>query len=100
MEIEQQADAQAADAEVGQALSVVRRHDARDGIDFNDRLPTYENIRAKACVELDAFAHHRNRGLSFNSDPRPPEFMTRADVADRLQHARTGQPMYLDGQTQ
>jgi len=40
MEIEQQAEAQAAHSEVGHNLSVMRRQDIRNSFDFNDQLPS------------------------------------------------------------
>jgi hypothetical protein len=53
MESKPQTEAPAAHAKVGQNLGVVRRHDIRNSLDFNDQLPTYENVRAKPFIELD-----------------------------------------------
>ena len=47
MEIEQQAEAQAAHAEVGQDLGVMRRDDGRNSFDFKDQLPVHENVQRK-----------------------------------------------------
>ncbi len=63
MEVEQQAETQAAHAEVGQNLSVMRRQEIRNCFDFNDQLPVHENVRAKAFVELDAFVDNRDSGM-------------------------------------
>jgi hypothetical protein len=98
MEIEQQAEAQAAHAEVSQDLCVMRRQDTRNSFDFNDQLPIHENIRAKPFVELDAFIGNRNSGLPFESDPRLLQLMAQAAFINRFQHAGSRQPMHLDGQ--
>jgi hypothetical protein len=69
MEIEQLTEAQAAHAEVGQDLCVMRRHDIRHDFDFNNQLPIHQNVRAKSFVELDTLVGNRNPGLPFEGDP-------------------------------
>src|SRR6266851_1439650 len=98
MEIKQQAEAQPAHAEVGQNLGVVRRQAIRNSLDFNDHLSVHEDVRAKAFVELDAFVGHRNSGLSLEGDFRLLQLVAEAAFINRLQHARSRQPVYLDGQ--
>ena len=50
MKIEQQAEAQATHAEVGQDLGVMSQPDIGNSFDFNDQLPVHENVRVKAFV--------------------------------------------------
>jgi hypothetical protein len=98
MEIKQQAEAQAAHAQVGQDLGVMRRQDIRNSFDFNDQLPVHENVRAKAFVELDAFVSNGNSRLPLEGASRLLQLMTEAALINGFQHARSGQPMHLDRQ--
>jgi len=98
MEIEQQAEAQAAHAKVGQDLSVMRRQDIRNSFDFNDQLPIHKNVGAEPFVELDAFVGHRNSGLPFEGNSRLLQLMAEAALINGFQHARSGQPVHFDGQ--
>ena len=71
MEIEEQADAQSAHAEIGQHLRIARRHQISDSLDLNDH-PTFdEDVGAEAFVELDAFVNDWNSDL-------PLQLMTQA----------------------
>src|SRR5713226_9493814 len=56
------------------------------------------DVRAKAFVELDAFVGHRNSGLSLQGDFRLLQLVAEAAFINGLQHARSRQPVYLDGQ--
>ena len=98
MEIEQQAEAQAAHAEVGQDLGVVRRQDIRDSLDFNDQLSIHENVCAKAFVELDTFVGNRNSGLPLEGNFRLLQLMAKSAFINGFQQARSRQLMHLDGQ--
>jgi hypothetical protein len=52
MEIEKQASGQAANAEIGQRLRVVCRHEIGNRFDFNDHLAIYENVGAEAAYRV------------------------------------------------
>ena len=76
----------------------MRWQDGRNGFDFNDQLPIHEKVRAKPFVELHTLVGNRNPGLPFKGDPRLLQRMTQAAFIRRFQHARTCDPVHLDGQ--
>ena len=98
MEIEQQAEAQPAHAEVGQDLGIVRRQEIRNSFDFDDQLPVHENVRTKTFGELGAFVGDRDSGLALEGDLRLLQLVAEAAFINRLQHARSRQLVHLDGQ--
>jgi hypothetical protein len=98
MEIEKQADAQAAHAEIGQDLRVVCRHKLGNRFDFNDHLVIDENVGAEAFVELDALVCDRNSDLPLKGDSSLRQLMTQAALVYGFQHTRTGGPMHLYGE--
>ena len=98
MKIEEQADAQPAHAEIGQHLRVVCRHQLGNRFDLNDHLAIYENIGAKAFVELDTLVSDWNSDLSLKGDASLCQLMTQAALIYGFQHAWTSDPMHLDGE--
>ena len=77
----------------------MRRQDIRNSFDFNDQFPVHENVRAEALVELYAFVGNRNSSLPLEGDSRLLELMAEAAFINGFQHARSGQPMHLYGQS-
>ena len=96
MKIEEQADTQPAHAEIGQHLRVVCRHQLGNRFDLNDHLASYENVGAKAFVELDALVNDWNSDLSLKGDASLCQLMTQAALVYGFQHTGTGDPMHLD----
>ena len=77
----------------------MRRCEVGDCFDFNDRLPIHENVRAKPFVDSTPLAGDRNANLPFEWNRRLLRLVTQAALVYRFEHARTGQPMHLDRQT-
>ena len=98
MEIEQQADTEAAHDQIGQHLRIVCRSKHGDCFDFNDHLVIDQNVGTEAFIELDALVRDRNSDLPLKGDSGLLQLMTQAALINGFQHARTDDPMYLDGE--
>lgn len=99
IEIQQQADPDAAHAEIGAQLHLVHRQNRRNRLDFQDKLLGHDNIRLETVPDLLALIEHRNGDLSYERNARPPQLDAQTLFIDRFKQAGARVAMHLDGQS-
>jgi len=96
IEVEKQAGAMTAHAEVGQELGFMDGQDAVDRLDLNHQLAVDKEIQAKCGFQLHALVDNGQLDLALEDNPSLKQFMAEAVFVDAFQKAGAELSVHLD----
>ena len=96
IEVEKQAGAMTAHAEVGQELGLVDGQDTVDRLDLNHQLTIDKKIEAICGFQLHALVDNGQLDLPLEDNPRLKQFMAKAIFVDTFQKAGAQMSVHLD----
>ncbi|HEY1934979.1 MAG TPA: hypothetical protein VGG99_23495 [Acetobacteraceae bacterium] len=80
VEIQQEAEAEAAHSQVGEQFRLVHRSDGSDRLDFQDDLAVNHDIGPEAFLELASLVDYRDPDLTLERNPCSLEFEAKATL--------------------
>src|SRR5579871_4147439 len=87
--VHDESDFQAAQAEVGEHLSIMNRHESLRRFDFNDELTLDYDIHTIAALQSDVFVENRQWHLPLILDATLPKLEAQAFLVDGFEKSRT-----------